>query len=75
MSCAFYSAWLIAWPRTFLIYKKRRIKMTDKEYIDAVARAAQITRILTLKMDEDAQDLLEEYGNILEKIIKAELIG
>lgn len=49
--------------------------MTDKEYIDAVARAAQITRILTLKMDEDAQDLLEEYGNILEKIIKAELIG
>lgn len=48
--------------------------MTDKEYMDAVLRAAQITKILMLKMDEDAQELFEEYGELQEKMIKHNLV-
>ena len=49
--------------------------MTDKEYMYAVHRMAQIVKILTLKMDEDAQELFEEYCELSEKLLKAEHFG
>ena len=47
--------------------------MTDKEYHEAVHCAAEISKVLTLILDECGQNLFEEYVNIYEKIIKYEM--
>lgn len=44
--------------------------MTKEEYWDKVHRMAEVSRLLTLKLDEDGQDLFEEYGNLWEEVVR-----
>lgn len=47
--------------------------MTEEMYRAAILRAAEISRLLNLKLDEDGLDLFEAYGNTHEMILKYEL--
>lgn len=47
--------------------------MTDKEYYDAIQRSAEISEILTSDMDEEKQELFEEYCELQLAMLKAEL--
>ena len=47
--------------------------MTEKEYHEAIYRAAEISKELTLMLNERGQDLFEEYVNVYEKIIIYEM--
>lgn len=49
--------------------------MTDKEYMEALYRCAEISKILTLQLGEEAQELFEEYCELQLAILKAELFG
>lgn len=49
--------------------------MTDKEYMEALCRCAEISELQTPQLDEDAQDLFEEYCELQLAIFKAELFG
>ncbi|MBR5151899.1 MAG: hypothetical protein IKW60_00010 [Clostridia bacterium] len=42
--------------------------MTQKEHQDAIHRMAEISELLTRRLDEIGQDLFEEYCTILEKV-------
>ena len=48
--------------------------MTEEMYRAAILRAARISKLLNLKLDEEGLDLFEEYGNIYESIVKYELL-
>ncbi len=47
--------------------------MTYDEYKNAVFCAAEISKELTLMLNERGMDLFEAYGNIYETIIKYEI--
>ena len=47
--------------------------MTEKEYHEAIYRAAEISKELTMLLGECGQDLFEEYVNVYEKIIIYEM--
>ena len=44
--------------------------MTAEEYWGKVHRMAEVSRLLTLKLDEEGQDLFEEYGNLWEEMVE-----
>ena len=48
--------------------------MTKEEYWNKVHRMAEVSRLLTLKLDEEGQDLFEEYGNLWEEVVKYDTI-
>ena len=66
-----------AWPRIFYLQIKIKevISLTDFEYENAIARLDEIACMLTLKIDEEAQDLFEEYCELQLEVYKAELFG
>ena len=44
--------------------------MTEAEYHDAFYYASEISKELTMLLDERGQDLFEEYVNVYEKILR-----
>ena len=48
--------------------------MTEEKYRAAILRAAEISRLLNLKLDEEGLDLFEEYGTLYEEIVKYEMM-
>ena len=48
--------------------------MTKEEYWDKVHRMAEVSRLLTLQLDEEGQNLFEEYGNLWEEVVKYDTI-
>lgn len=49
--------------------------MSNNEYRTALYYAAEISKKLTRRMDEDLQDLFEEYGNVCEHIKEIEFLS
>ncbi len=49
--------------------------MSNKEYADAIKRLSEISEILNYKLDDEVLDLFEEYCDLNEKRLKAELFG
>ncbi len=47
--------------------------MSQEEYKNAIFCAAEISRELTLMLNQRGMDLFEAYGNIYEKILKYEI--
>ena len=43
--------------------------MTQKEHQDAVLRLAELSELLTIRLDEIGQELFEEYCTILEQVV------
>lgn len=48
--------------------------MTDREYFDAIQRSAEIAGIITADMDEEKQELFEEYCELQLAMLKTDLI-
>ena len=46
--------------------------MNAADYREALLQAAQISKELTLQLDDDGQELLETYANVYEQIIRYE---
>ena len=46
--------------------------MTDQEYKRSLALLAQLSERLTASLTEQEQELFEDYGNTLEKVIRYE---
>ena len=46
--------------------------MTQEEYKNAIFCAAEISKELTLMLNQRGMDLFEAYGNVYEKIVKYE---
>jgi len=49
--------------------------MSNEEYEDAIIRLSEISEILNYKLDDEGLDLFEEYCELNEKRLKAELFG
>ena len=49
--------------------------MSNKEYADAIKRMSEISKILNYMLDDEGLDLFEEYCELNEKRLKAELFG
>lgn len=49
--------------------------MSNEEYEDAIKRLSEISEILNHKLDDEGLDLFEEYCELNEKKLKAELFG
>ncbi len=56
----------------FLILPKEVLPMNAADYRAALLQAAQISKELSLRLDDDGQDLLESYANVYEQIIRYE---
>ncbi len=48
--------------------------MTEESYRAAILRAAEISRLLNLKLDKEGLDLFEEYGDLYGEIVKYEIM-
>ncbi len=46
--------------------------MTQEEYKNAIYCAAEISKELTLMLNQHGMDLFEAYGNVYERIVKYE---
>lgn len=49
--------------------------MTEKEYKSKILQLADISKELTIMLDERGQDLFEEYVEIYAEIVKFELLN
>lgn len=49
--------------------------MSNKEYADAIKRMSEISKILNYMLDDEGLDLFEEYCELDEKILKADIFG
>ncbi len=47
--------------------------MTQEEYKNAIYCATEISKELTLMLNQRGMDLFEAYGNVYEKILKHEM--
>ncbi|MEE1012842.1 MAG: hypothetical protein U0L92_00805 [Clostridia bacterium] len=49
--------------------------MSVQEYHAAILQAAEISRLLATMLDEEAQELFEQYGNLYESIVQHECVN
>ena len=76
MGVAYFSCVALAWPRTFYFTKTKEVKiMSVQEYHAAVLQAAQVSKLLTMMLNEEAQELFEQYGYLYESIVQYECVN
>lgn len=49
--------------------------MSVQEYHAAVLQATQVSKLLTMMLNEEAQELFEQYGNLYESIVQYECVN
>lgn len=49
--------------------------MSVQEYDAAILQAAEVSKLLTMMLDEEAQELFEKYGNLYERIVRYECVN
>jgi len=67
-------------PHFLFIKNTKEEKAVNKilnytEHQDALLRLAEISEKLTFKLDEEAMDLFEQYGNLHESVIKYSMLN
>ncbi|MEE1013502.1 MAG: hypothetical protein U0L92_04220 [Clostridia bacterium] len=49
--------------------------MSVQEYHAAILQAAEVSRLLATMLDEEAQELFEQYVNLYERIVRYECVN